>query len=280
MVALPAEIVASARRHPLLQGLMPTKIGFFPSATDHLHECKEKVERVGFMYCSKGRGWCEIRGQMHEVGAGSLLISPPREIYAHGADSRDPWTVSWFQVIGDQVGPILKELGVTLDRPILSVGGDPQWPMLFEEALGTLEQGWTTTNLIHSAYALGHLLSSTLWRQQRVALEPDPRQQIARCVEFMKQNLDKPLRLDGLAAMANMSPSRFKAHFKRHVGHSCIEYFIHLRIEHARALLESTDLSVKTIADKVGYADPLWFSKAFRAVTHLPPSEYRLNRRG
>lgn len=279
MVALPAEVVASARRHALLQGLLPTKIGFFPTATGHLHECKAKTERVAFMLCTKGRGWCEIRGQMHEVGAGSLVLSPPGELYAHGADTHDPWTVSWFQVVGDRVGPILGELGLSPDRPVITMGDNPQWPMLFEEALGTLEQGLDMANLIHSAHALGHLLSSTLWRLQKAPAASDPRGQIARCVEFMKQHLDKPLRLDALARMANMSAASFKSHFKQYVGQSCIEHLIHLRVERACALLETTDLSVKTIADRVGYGDPLWFSKAFRAVTRQPPSEYRLQRR-
>lgn len=280
MVAVPPDVVAAARRHPLLRGILPTKIGFFPSAEDHRHECKERVDRVGFMYCSKGRGWCEIRGRMHTVQAGSLLISPPAEVYAHGADSREPWTVSWFQVVGDEIAPLLAELGVTPEQPLLPLAGDPYWRALFEEALATLEKGQTIAHLIHSAHTLGHLLSSTLWRRRQRLAASDPRERIAQCVEFMQQHLNQPLTLASLAGMANMSPARFKMHFKRYTGVPCIEYFIGLRMEHACRLLESTDLSVKAIADEVGYADPLWFSKAFRVVKNLPPSEYRRLQRG
>lgn len=280
MVAVPAEIVANARHHPLLQGLLPTKIGFFPAAEDHRHECSEKMERVGFMYCSKGRGWCEMRGRVHAVQAGSLLVSPPDEVYAHGADAQDPWTISWFQVVGGEVASLLSELSVTAEQPLLQVGGDPYWRVLFDEALDTLEKGQTTAHLVHSAHTLGHLLSATMWRRRQCVAAPDPRGRIEQCVQFMRQNLSQPLTLSALAGMANMSPARFKLHFKRHTGVSCIGYFIRLRIEHACHLLETTELSVKAIADQVGYADPLWFSKAFHAEKKLPPSEYRRRFRG
>lgn len=275
MVAVPREVVASARQHPLLRGLLPTKIGFFPEAEDHLHECKERVDHTGFMYCSKGRGWCELRGQRHEVQAGMLMISPSNEVYAHGADTNDPWTVSWFQVVGEDVSPILGELGTTLDNPVVPLPQNPQWQSLFEESLATLERGYTPAHLIHSAHTLGHLLSALLWQRHQHPGQPDPGARIAHCIEFMKRNLDQPLRLPMLAAMAGMSPARFKQHFKQHTGYPCIEYFIRLRMQQACRLLDTTDLSVKAIADHVGYADPLWFSKAFRAVTHLPPSAYR-----
>ena len=83
-----------------------------------------------------------------------------------------------------------------------------------------------------------------------------------------------------IAAMANLSPSHFKTLFRQHVGYACIDYFIRLRIHHACQLLDTTDASAKHVASQVGYADPLWFSKAFRAVTGMPPSEYRRKHKG
>ncbi len=281
IVVLPRSIVRTARAHPLLRGLLPTDIGYFPMAKGHLRGRSAGVDQAILIYCSKGAGWCELRDRRHDIVAGSLLIVPPGEPHAYGAAARHPWTISWFHAVGDEIVPMLGELGVSADNPVLPLADDPQWLALFEEALGALEHGYTTAHLLHASRTLGHLLSATIWRRrQHLANAPDPRQKVMQCIEFMKQHLDQPLRLSQLAAMANMSPSHFKMLFRQHVGYACIDYLIRLRIHHACQLLDTTDLSAKAIASQVGYADPLWFSKAFRAVTGMPPSEYRRKHKG
>jgi AraC family transcriptional regulator, arabinose operon regulatory protein len=281
IVVLPRSILHRARTHPLLRGILPTDIGYFPSAKGHLRGRPGGIDQAILIYCSKGTGWCELRGQRHEICAGSLLVIPPGEPHAYGAAERNPWTISWFHTAGDEISAMLAELGVTAENPVLPLADDPQWLALFEEALGALEHGYTTAHLVHASRTVGHLLSSTIWRRSHHPRNaPDSRQKVMQCIEYMKQHLDQPLRLSQLVAMANMSASHFKAQFKQHVGYACIDYFIRLRIHHACQLLDTTDLSAKAIANEVGYADPLWFSKAFRAVTGMPPSEYRQKHKG
>lgn len=281
IVVLPQRLIQSARSHPLLRGLLPTDIGYFPGATGHLRERPKGIDQVVLIYCATGSGWCELRGRRHEVTAGSLLVLPPREPHAYGASAQHPWTISWFHAVGEDVGPMLKELGVSTDNPVLRLTEESRWLALFGEALETLEHGYTTAHLLHASRTLGHLVSATIWRRRRHGEnDPDPREKMMRCVEYMKQHLDQPLRLSQLAALANLSPSHFKTLFKKHVGYGCIDYLIRLRMHHACQLLDTTHLSAKTIASRVGYADPLWFSKAFRAVIGLPPSEYRRQHKG
>lgn len=281
IVVLPPPIVRRARTHPLLRGLLSTDIGYFPAAKDHLRERRTGIDQSIFIYCAKGTGWCELQGCRHEVAAGSLLVVPANEPHAYGAAPRRPWTILWFHAIGDDIAPILAELGLNADSPVLPLADDPQWLALFEEALETLEHGYTTAHLLHASRSLGHLLSATIWRRRhRAPGVPDTREKIMRCVEFMQQHLDQPLRLGQLAALANLSPSHFKTLFKQHVGYGCIDYFIRLRMHRACQLLDTTALSAKEIASQVGYADPLWFSKAFRGVIGTPPSEYRRNHKG
>ena len=281
IVVLPRSIVQRARTHPLLRGLLPTDIGYFPAAKGHLRGRRIGIDQAILIYCSKGTGWCELRGHRHEIAAGSLLVIPPGEPHAYGAAERFPWTISWFHTAGDDISAMLAELGVSAQNPVLPLADDPQWLALFEEALNALEHGYTTAHLLHASRTLGHLLSSTIWRRRHQPQNAaDSRQKVMQCIEYMKHHLDQPLRLSQLVAMANMSASHFKTQFKQHVGYACIDYFIRLRIHHACQLLDTTDLSAKAIANEVGYADPLWFSKAFRAVTGMPPSQYRQKHKG
>jgi transcriptional regulator GlxA family with amidase domain len=59
-----------------------------------------------------------------------------------------------------------------------------------------------------------------------------------------------------------------------------MDYFIRLRIHKACQLLDTTGLSVKEIARLTGYADALYFSRAFKTVVELSPAKYRQQHKG
>ena len=58
-------------------------------------------------------------------------------------------------------------------------------------------------------------------------------------------------------------------------GQSIMESVRRVRVEHARKLLAEPTLSIKEVAAACGFADPYHFSKVFRKIDGLPPSEYR-----
>lgn len=98
---------------------------------------------------------------------------------------------------------------------------------------------------------------------------------IEQTVAFMRRHLDRPLQVAELAALANISPSHFFALFKRRVGCAPIDFFIRLRMHQACRLLDTTLLSVKEVAAALGYDDPFYFSRVFKSVHGVAPSDYR-----
>lgn len=167
------------------------------------------------------------------------------------------------------------------ESPLVFLGEDPQVLALFEELVEVLEHGYTPQQMLQASQALAHLISVVIrhrhetWRE-----EPDARQKINRTIAFMKERLGQPLMLDRLAALANLSRSRYAALFKEQTGFAPIDYFNRLRMHQACQWLDTTDWSVKGIASRLGYEDPLYFSRVFRAVNDLTPTEYRKTRKG
>ena len=98
---------------------------------------------------------------------------------------------------------------------------------------------------------------------------------IRRTIAYMAQHLNEPLQVSTLAAQASVSTSHYFALFKRQTGVAPIDYFIRLRMNHARELLDSTRQSVKEIAAEMGYDDPFYFSRVFKSVHQVAPAEYR-----
>lgn len=98
---------------------------------------------------------------------------------------------------------------------------------------------------------------------------------ISRSIAYMVEHLNQPLQVSTLAAQASVSTSHFFALFKRQMGTAPIDFFIRLRMNHARELLDSTRSSVKEIAATMGYDDPFYFSRVFKSVHQIAPAEYR-----
>jgi AraC-like DNA-binding protein len=109
---------------------------------------------------------------------------------------------------------------------------------------------------------------------QRELQEAD--RKIGQAIAYMMQHLNKQLQVAKLAALVNISPSHFFALFKRRTGCAPIDFFIRLRMQHACQLLDGTSLNVKEVAAVLGYDDPFYFSRTFKAVNHVAPSEYRM----
>ena len=78
-----------------------------------------------------------------------------------------------------------------------------------------------------------------------------------------------------MAAQAGLSESQFSHLFKQQTGHAPLTYFIHLKMQHACSLLTLTQLSVKEIAQEVGYTDSYYFSRLFKKIIGVAPSRYR-----
>lgn len=103
---------------------------------------------------------------------------------------------------------------------------------------------------------------------------------IEQTIVYMQEHLDQPLQASALAAQANVSLSHYFALFKRRTGRTPIDFFIHLRMRRACQLLDTTSLTVKEVAAALGYDDPFYFSRVFKSINAVAPTDYRLARQG
>ena len=65
--------------------------------------------------------------------------------------------------------------------------------------------------------------------------------------------------------------------FKKYMGITCIDYINDYRLNIATNLLETTDIQVMEIANKVGISNVSYFNRIFKKKFNLTPKEYRKN---
>lgn len=101
------------------------------------------------------------------------------------------------------------------------------------------------------------------------------RLRIERALAYIEAHLVDPPSVAQLADVAGLSESHFARLFRRHAGASVIDHITRRRVQVARELLGNVDLSIKQIAARCGFEDAYYFSRVFRRVDGLSPSQYR-----
>jgi AraC-like DNA-binding protein len=276
LVVVPRPILATALQQPLLKHLLPTDAGYYPKAKGHTCVRKNGCPEVIFIYCAEGDGWCEIGSRRHEISKNQLLIINAKTPHVYGAGKKTPWTIHWFHAAGSNVPFYLERLGVSIQKPVVPLGGDVQLFSLFEEVLEGLEHGFTLTHLIYAAHSLTHLMGLILRHKEEFYHgETSVRERIEKSIEFMKGHLRQPLKIATLAALVNLSRSHYTTLFRRVTGYAPLNYLNHLRMQRAVQLLNTTELSIKHISDQLGFSDQFYFSRAFSKLHNHSPSEHR-----
>ncbi|HYD94132.1 MAG TPA: helix-turn-helix domain-containing protein [Noviherbaspirillum sp.] len=98
---------------------------------------------------------------------------------------------------------------------------------------------------------------------------------IERARRWLNQRLDRTWNMAELAAHCHTSPRTLLRRFQDAAGMSPTQYAQQLRVERAKALLESTKLSLEDITGRCGYEDVSTFSKVFKRWARITPREYR-----
>ena len=94
-------------------------------------------------------------------------------------------------------------------------------------------------------------------------------------LRYINENLDKPLDNDTLAERYYAHPNHFIRAFRDKVGTTPAKYVAQRRMETARLLLESTDLSAGEIGERIGFRECAHFSRFFKEWCDMSPTTYR-----
>lgn len=88
---------------------------------------------------------------------------------------------------------------------------------------------------------------------------------------------DSALNLSALLCESGYAEDYIRAHFKRITQKTPVEFLTDIRIKHACFLMEvyGNSASLSEIAEQCGFTDYVYFSKRFKAINGISPSEYK-----
>ncbi len=228
-----------------------------------------------------GKGVLCVKGKLTDLHFGQMFITKPDEETWYQADHEQPWSYCWMTFDGNIARKCVENAGFVegtnwqdchvepqkmsalvqriLDRPELNYAND-----LFR--MGMLSEFLSLA--MESYYAAG--------RNTRRMEEYPTDIYVQYALEFMHNNYAS-VKVGDVARFIGIHRSYLTSIFKKKVGISPQEYLMQCRLHEGRRLLQETTLPIQDVSRRIGYEDPLTFSKVFKNAYGMSPRAYRLS---
>lgn len=270
----PAFMLEQLHRHPLTRDCYPTAMGYYPHARGHRMRRPRHDDNL-LLYCVDGHGRLRIGEQRHDIGGGDLMLLPQGLAHRYAASREQPWSLYWVHFQGVSSRIFMEYLGYRDGKAVVHAGVAPALIAGFHSLLAVTKTGYSSSAFINAANQCRHLFTQFVLEANRQRATHPAGLDLEAIQNTMQENIHRSLELEELATIAHLSKYHFSTRYKALTGYSPIKHFLHMKIEYACQLLDSSELSVKAIADAVGYDDALYFSRLFRQTMGLSPRAYR-----
>lgn len=226
-------------------------------------------------YVTAGTGTYTAGGKTRTLRAGDVfLIYPDTEVH-YRADLHDPWTYEWVGFAGSDARDILNATDFTPEEPVLC---GPAYGQEIQAGLRRINAdfGHSFAQAVAMTGHLYGLLALLAANRTGPDYRPDhDAELVRRVIAYIDQWYSYPISVEDMAAYAGVSRSTLFRVFTRHLGCSPKEYLERCRIRKASHLLRSSSLTIGAISVSVGYDNGLYFSKAYKKITGMTPTQYR-----
>ncbi|MBS1370657.1 MAG: helix-turn-helix transcriptional regulator [Lentisphaeria bacterium] len=230
--------------------------------------------RNGFLnpaYILSGSGFhIDAEGRRFRFGPGTLLIRFSGMLH-HQLHNPGSYIDKYFALPAEYEKILIDRQLLSPERPLIELGTHPHIAGEFD-ALADLLEREAEEKLILTMneffrFFCGLLLAERVSRPHHAAL--------AAGAELLARNLEQRISVEEVAAKVGMPYPKFRRIFTRQFKVPPAEYRIRRRLEKLQSLLTGSDIPLKELASRFGYADVYTFTRQFRLHTGIPPGEFR-----
>jgi len=249
---------------PLVVARMPYRRPFSrPGA--HAHRFLQMI------YVEGGSGSVRADGPQTGVGPGDLFVFAPNQAHDFELDEGvDAWMLSVSAEIAEAT-------------PGMSLRLSEEMQARWSRRITTLEDELRVRRSGYRELAQ-HELAAMFIELRRVAppppLTPKVSPLAARLVELVERDYAEPLTLVGMARALRRSPAYLTNLARTELGRTAMQLVLDRRMRAARERLLGSDEMIDVIAERVGFADPAYFTRVFRREHGTAPQRWRQLQRG
>ena len=275
MIVLPESIKTELKTNVITKNFYITDIGYYPKANFHHRTRKKGADEYILIYCTEGQGKLIISGEQIKVLPNRFYVIPKRTPHNYSADELNPWSIYWMHFDGLMAQCLFERYRSNNNKYEL-IPFDSSRIEQFDHIFHILSSDYVIPRLEYAnILGLNYLTSFIFLEIDRSLHLNDRNDFVDEIIDFLTSNLDKSLKSEDIAKEFNYSSSYLFNLFKKRTGYSLIHFFNLKKSQKACEYLNYTDLSVKEISFKMGFEDPLYFSRLFKKYIGVSPKAYK-----
>jgi AraC family transcriptional regulator of arabinose operon len=241
---------------------------------------EEKKQGYHLHVILSGKGWLTVKKQTQQLHSGQMFLTKPGETSVYGADMEEPWIYCWMSFDGTNAKNYVESAG--FKEGVYWQDCYVEAQEFYKQVRKILEQPeLTLANDLLRLSALLEYLSLAIRSNYKASQvirhtrEYAPDVYISHAIDFMVNNY-ATIKVSDVAQYIGINRSYLTNIFKKKMQVSPQEYLLQYKLSQGCKLLLETHLSIQEVAQKIGYDNPLTFSKIFKSVYGISPSRYRM----
>ena len=226
-------------------------------------------------YITEGSGIFETSTDQFQVVPGSVLILHPGMWHRYRPDQNTGWNEHYIGFNGSFCLKLFNDVFFQSAKPVLYIGFQESILKHFFEIIQLVKDeksGHQQVCAANTILMLSKILS--VIRNQEFAGKTIERTIRKACL-YLRENVNTNVNIENLATELNVGYSYFRQMFRKYTGIPPTQYHLSLRIQKARELLVSSEMTIKEIANELGFESYFYFSRIFKDKTGKSPLEYR-----
>ncbi len=229
------------------------------------------------LYNPEGEGlFSSAHCQEVRLKAGDMFLLFPGEWHTYHPLEHTGWKSYWIGFRGRNMDDRVRAGFLSPEKPVYHVGYSSIIEELYRSAYEqAVEEAAYSQQVM--AGLVNHLIGKMYSLERNIELGKNQQQvdMINRARLRIRQALESDLTIQRVAEEMGVSYSNFRKLFKEFTGLSPATYQQELRLQRAKELLSTTDLTVKEIAYRLNFESPDYFSAKFKAKMGCKPSDVK-----
>ena len=217
-------------------------------------------------YVVEGKG---VFNSSH-LKAGQGFLIRPGQLENYYPDSEHPWTNLWVTSRDPAIDEIFEGYNADTRTMVFDYDYIPTVRNVTKILHENHERLYSPSEILEIFL---HMYNKQKKASENAITEPDTYYKYA--VSYIESNLYRPITVNELTSVLGISQPYLYKIFMDKCGMSPKRFILDLKCGEAKRLLAGTDMSVTEVANSVGYADVMTFSKFFRKETGMSPKAFR-----
>ncbi len=225
------------------------------------------------VYLTDGQGSFKSHdSHWRRVKAGDLLVLFPGIWHDYHPLAETGWTERWLLLNGELANQWCMHDVLCVDSPVLPIGVHEEVVEAFERLLEIARACPPFANQIQSGISMEILALVLKFHQSRSKHHKLPTPIVESALSFIGKNWSGPIDFEIYSKKMGIGYRHFRRMFQEATGLAPHQYLLNLRLNHAKRLLGA--FPVAEVAARVGFADPLYFSRLFKRKVGIAPTRW------